>query len=163
MLPIGLRVRREGAKLGNSSALFADIQGGLNYVYTRDFVAVRYDVLVMIVFSMSGEDVGPGRFPLFAQNHSRVYFRVDFWGLWTFRCETEVWFGRRRRWQRHFQKTKFLWKKSLLYLWHACNRWRKNNIRLCRLNDSFIDHANGVGGGGGNEYRVVFPSAVHWY
>lgn len=40
-LPIGLQVCREDDKVGNSSGLYADIQGGLNYVYTRDFVALR--------------------------------------------------------------------------------------------------------------------------
>ncbi|XP_025423669.1 uncharacterized protein LOC112693016 [Sipha flava] len=41
-LPIGLQVCREDDKVGNSSGLYADIQGGLNYVYTRDFVALRF-------------------------------------------------------------------------------------------------------------------------
>lgn len=37
-------MHREGVKLGRSGGLYVDIQGGLNYVYTRDFVAVRYDM-----------------------------------------------------------------------------------------------------------------------
>ncbi|XP_060851577.1 uncharacterized protein LOC132929946 isoform X2 [Rhopalosiphum padi] len=45
VLPVGLRVRWEGVKLGVSSGLYADIQGGLNYVYTRDFVAVRLSLI----------------------------------------------------------------------------------------------------------------------
>lgn len=45
VLRAGLRVRWGGVKLGRSSGLYADMQGGLNYVYTRDFVAVRYDIL----------------------------------------------------------------------------------------------------------------------
>lgn len=42
-------MRREGVKLGRSSGLYVDIQGGLNYVYTRDFVAVRYDITLFLV------------------------------------------------------------------------------------------------------------------
>ncbi|VVC35618.1 Six-bladed beta-propeller, TolB-like,Major royal jelly protein/protein yellow [Cinara cedri] len=41
VLPRELQVYRNGVKLGSSSGLYADIQGGLNYVFTRDFVAVR--------------------------------------------------------------------------------------------------------------------------
>ncbi|XP_025201991.1 uncharacterized protein LOC112599339 isoform X2 [Melanaphis sacchari] len=56
VLPVGLRVRWEGVKLGVSSGLYADIQGGLNYVYTRDFVAVRLSLIAG----------GP---PIAAENH----------------------------------------------------------------------------------------------
>ncbi|XP_003243824.2 uncharacterized protein LOC100575968 [Acyrthosiphon pisum] len=45
VLPVGLRVRWEGVKLGVSGGFYADIQGGLNYVYTRDFVAVRLSIM----------------------------------------------------------------------------------------------------------------------
>lgn len=49
VLSVGLRVHRVGVKLGRSGGLYVDIQGGLNYVYTRDFVAVRYNITLCLV------------------------------------------------------------------------------------------------------------------
>ncbi|XP_050432595.1 uncharacterized protein LOC126840723 [Adelges cooleyi] len=41
-IPGELPVRCEGTKLGISRGLYVDIQGGTNYVYARDFAAVRW-------------------------------------------------------------------------------------------------------------------------
>ncbi|KAF0772807.1 Uncharacterized protein FWK35_00010790 [Aphis craccivora] len=64
VLPVGLRVRWEGVKLGVSSGLYADIQGGLNYVYTRDFVAVRLSLIA-------------GGAPVAAENHKVLLQSYD--------------------------------------------------------------------------------------
>ncbi|XP_015368116.1 PREDICTED: uncharacterized protein LOC107164709 [Diuraphis noxia] len=64
VLPVGLRVRWEGVKLGVSSGLYADIQGGLNYVYTRDFVAVRLSLI-------------PGVTPVAAEDHKVLLQSYD--------------------------------------------------------------------------------------
>ncbi|XP_027849748.2 uncharacterized protein LOC114129268 isoform X2 [Aphis gossypii] len=64
VLPVGLRVRWEGVKLGVSSGLYADIQGGLNYVYTRDFVAVRLSLIA-------------GGAPVTAENHKVLLQSYD--------------------------------------------------------------------------------------